>query len=38
MAKILITETVHEVGPSLLEKAGYDLVYADRNMDSAQKS
>ena len=33
MAKILITETVHAVGPEILTKAGHQVVYADRDMD-----
>ena len=33
LAKILITETVHAVGPEILTKAGHQVVYADRDMD-----
>ena len=33
MAKILITEAVHPVGPELLTAAGHQVVYADRDMD-----
>ena len=33
MAKILITEQVHPIGPGLLEAAGHQVVYADRDMD-----
>ena len=33
MAKILITETVHPIGPELLTAAGHTVVYADRDMD-----
>ena len=33
MAKILITESVHPIGPELLTAAGHTVVYADRDMD-----
>ena len=33
MGKILITESVHAVGPDILSKAGHQAVYADRDMD-----
>ena len=33
MGKILITESVHAVGPDILSKAGHQVVYADRDMD-----
>ncbi len=33
MAKILVTENVHPVGPDLLRAAGHQLVFADRDMD-----
>ena len=33
MAKILITESVHPIGPELLTAAGNTVVYADRDMD-----
>ena len=33
MAKILVTETIHEVGPALLKEAGHQLVFADRDPD-----
>lgn len=33
MAKILITETIHEVGINYLKAAGHQLVFADRDMD-----
>lgn len=33
MAKILVTENVHEVGPAMLRKMGYEVIMADRNMD-----
>lgn len=31
MGKVLITETVHPAGPALLEAAGHQVVYADRD-------
>lgn len=37
MAKILVTETVHPVGPELLEAAGHQVVYADRDMDTIRR-
>ncbi len=37
MAKVLVTETVHSVGPKLLEAAGHQVVYADRDMDIIRK-
>lgn len=37
MGKILITETVHPVGPALLEAAGHQVVYADRDLEIIQK-
>jgi len=33
MAKILITESVHPIGPELLTAAGHTVVYANRDMD-----
>ena len=33
MAKILVTENVHPVGPDLLKAAGHQVVFADRDMD-----
>ena len=33
MAKILITETVADIGPQLLTQAGHQVVFADRDMD-----
>ena len=33
MAKILVTEIVHPVGPDLLKAAGHQVVFADRDMD-----
>lgn len=33
MAKILITETVHPIGPELLTAAGHTVVYANRDMN-----
>lgn len=33
MGKILITETVHSIGPDLLTAAGHTVVYANRDMD-----
>lgn len=37
MGKILVTETVHPAGPALLEAAGHQVVYADRNPDVIQR-
>lgn len=37
MSKILITETVHPVGPALLEAAGHQVVYANRDMSIIQR-
>ena len=33
MAKILITETVADIGPKLLTEAGHQVVFANRDMD-----
>lgn len=33
MAKVLVTESVHPVGPELLKAAGHQVVFADRDMD-----
>lgn len=33
MAKILVTENVHEIGPATLRNAGHKVIMADRNMD-----
>lgn len=37
MSKILITETVHSVGPELLKNAGHQVVSAGRDMDIIRK-
>ena len=37
MAKILITESVHPIGPALLEAAGHQVVYAERDMDIVRR-
>lgn len=37
MAKILITENVHEIGPAMLREAGHEVIMADRNMDIVTK-
>ena len=37
MAKILITEVVHEVAPELLRAAGHEVILADRNPDIIAK-
>ena len=37
MAKVLITESVHDKGPELLKQAGYQLVFADRDMDVVRR-
>ena len=37
MAKILITEVVHEVAAELLRAAGHEVILADRNMDIIEK-
>lgn len=37
MAKVLVTETVHAVGPELLAAAGHEVVYANRDMDIIRK-
>lgn len=33
MAKILITESIHAVGPELMRAAGHQLVFADRDQE-----
>lgn len=33
MGKVLVTESVHSVGPDLLKAAGHEVVFADRDMD-----
>lgn len=33
MAKILVTENIHEVGPELLRAAGHTVVFANRELD-----
>ena len=33
MAKILITESIHAVGPELMQAAGHQLVFADRDQE-----
>ena len=33
MAKILVTETVHPIGPEMLRAAGHQVVFADRDME-----
>lgn len=35
--KVLVTETVNAAGPALLEKEGYEIVYADRDMGVIEK-
>ncbi len=37
MAKILITETVHESGPALLRAAGHEVIMVNRDMDVIRK-
>ena len=37
MAKILFTENVHEVGPSMLREAGHEIIIANRDMDVVNK-
>lgn len=37
MAKILVTENVHKVGPELLRAAGHQVVMADRDMDIVKR-
>lgn len=35
--KVLITETVHAIGPKMLTDAGYTVVYANRDMDIVRR-
>ena len=35
--KVLVTETVHEIGPKLLTDAGYTVVFANRDMDIVRR-
>lgn len=37
MAKILVTENIHEVGPALLREAGHTVVFANRDLDVIKK-
>lgn len=37
MAKILVTEQVHPIGPGMLEAAGHQVVYANRDMDIVRR-
>ena len=37
LKKVLFTESVHEVGPELLRRAGFQLVFADRDMETVRR-
>lgn len=37
MAKVLVTENVHEIGPTILLEAGHEVIMANRNMDIVTK-